>query len=159
MENDKQNSVTPTQSTPMKWHKFLIYFGLWLGGILTALTGVGLVTGSAYETTGSTADQVYRVFPSLQPVDVVMGIFAILLGALMIVARFDLARFKHNGPKRLYIVYGANAAFVLVYPLLVSAMTTLSFMELLDIGSLIGSILGIVINKVYYDKRMHLFVN
>lgn len=159
MENGNQNSVAPTQSTPMKWHKFLIYFGLWLGGILTILTGVGLVTGSAYESSGVSAEQVYSVFPSLQPVDVVMGIVAILIGALIIVARFDLAHFKQNGPKRLYIIYGANAAYALVYPLLISTMTTLSFTELLDIGSLIGSILGIVINKVYYDKRMHLFVN
>ena len=40
---------------PMKWHKFLIYFGLWLGGISNALTGLGLVTGGAYGSTGVSA--------------------------------------------------------------------------------------------------------
>ena len=161
MQNEIQNNVTPAESTPMpmKWHKFLIYFALWLSGIGNALTGLGLVTGGAYGSTGVSAQQVYTVFPNLKPVDIILGLAAIVLGVMLIVVRFDLAKFKQNAPKKLLILYGVSAVFALVYPLLGSAVTTLSFMELWNPGTLVGGILGIVINKVYYDKRAHLFVN
>lgn len=161
MQNEIQNNVTPAESfpMPMKWHKFLIYFGLWLGGISYALNGLGLVTGGAYGSTGVSAQQVYTVFPNLKPVDIILGLAAIVIGVMLIVVRFDLAKFKQNAPKKLLILYGVSAVFALVYPLLGSAVTTLSFMELWNPGTLVGGILGIVINKVYYGKRAHLFVN
>lgn len=161
MENSPQTNTTTLESTPMpmKWHKFLIYCGLWLGGISNALTGLGLVTGSAYASVGVTAEQVYSVYPSLKPVDVLLGLVSIAIGVMMIVVRFDLARFKRNGPKKLLILYGVSSVFTLAYPLLASIMTSMSFTELWNPATIAGSILGIVINKIYYDKRGQLFIN
>lgn len=161
MENNNQTNTANLESSPMpmKWHKFLIYCGLWLGGVGNALTGLGLVTGSAYTSAGVTAEQVYSVFPTLKPVDVILGLVSIAIGVMLIVVRFDLARFKRNGPKKLLILYGVSAVFTLAYPLLASAMTGMSFTDLWDPATIVGSILGVVINKIYYDKRGQLFIN
>lgn len=169
MQNDfdvwqQQNDFVPqTKSTipdmPMKWHKFLIYFSLWAGAIMNVLTGIGTLTGSIYAGEGVDPEMIYRVFGGLKAVDVLMGVVFIALAVLLIVARFALAGYKKNGPKLLVIAYAANIALALIYPIMVAAVTGLSFGDLFDVSTLISSGIMLVVNKIYYDKRAHLFVN
>ena len=79
---------------PMKWHKFLIYFALWLGAVMNVISGFSLLTGSVYEAQGVSATQVYRAYEGLKGVDMLMGAATIALAVLLIVARFALAGYK-----------------------------------------------------------------
>ena len=96
-------------------------------------------------------DEKGRLFGKLNLID--------LLAVLLIVARFALAGYKKNGPKLLVIAYAANIALALIYPIMVAAVTGLSFGDLFDVSTLISSGIMLVVNKIYYDKRAHLFVN
>ena len=78
----------------MKWHKFLIYFALWLGAVMNVISGFSLLTGSVYEAQGVSATQVYRAYEGLKGVDMLMGAATIALAVLLIVARFALAGYK-----------------------------------------------------------------
>lgn len=155
--NLTENTTTPAvNQPPMKWHKFLIYFLLWLGGIGNICNGLLQCTGSQY---GTDAARVYQHFSGLQALDVIFGILCIGLGVLQIVARFKLARFKAVAPKVLLASYLFAAAYNLLYPIVASAVTGLALSELLNIGTVIGNVLMAVLNHLYYDKRAHLFVN
>ena len=159
-QNDvaKKVEINPTPasvSTPMKWHKFLIYFLLWLGGIANILSGLVQLSGSQY---GVDAAQVYAYYNGLQSIDLVFGVMCIGLGAAQIVARFKLARFKAVGPKLLLATYLGAAAFNLLYPVVASAVTGLALSELLDVGTVIGNVLMFFLNRIYYSKRAQMFV-
>ena len=149
------NPAPASVSTPMKWHKFLIYFLLWLGGIANIISGLVQCTGGQY---GVDASQVYAYYSGLQALDLVFGVMCIGLGALQIVARFKLARFKTTGPKLLLATYLGAAAFNLLYPVVASAVTGLELSELLDAGTIIGNVLMFFLNRIYYSKRAQMFV-
>ena len=136
---------------PMKWYKFLIYF--W--------TGVGAVLGMQYETK-SQAAQVYAVYPGLHVLDIVYGVLLILLGVYALIVRQYLAGFKAKGPKMLLIMYIVSLVIEVAY---IAASSLISGVNLLTasesgtmlISSMIVSLFMIGANKVYFDKRAHLF--
>ena len=128
------NSGTPDM--PMKWHKFLCYFGLWLGALLNGFSGVALLTAGA-----GALSKVYGIL-------------------LLIIAVFDayvaicMIKMKKGAPKMLILLYGITLVVNLLF-MLISGGDSLSS----GIGSLAGSALMIAINLTYYKKREHLFVN
>lgn len=159
VNNQVANNTKPqdTYGTPMKWHKFLIYFSLWAGAVMNVLSAVQMFTGAHY---GSQTDAafVYMVYDGLKAVDIIMAVLSLGMAALLIVARFALAGYKENGPKLLMVAYIATAAINLLYPVAASVVTGVAISELLNIGSIIGNVAMIFINKAYYDKRSHLFI-
>ena len=132
----------------MKWFHFLIYFVLWLNAIVCALEGIAVLTVS----TGI--------------VDMVYGGAMIAFALFCIITRSRLAKFKKGAPANLYAFYIlGNIVLVLAYNIaslaLAGALNELPTM-LLDpefIGGIVGTIIIIAINKVYFGKRKHLFVN
>ncbi len=162
MQNDSQTDSAPQSSggvnMPMKWHKFLIYFSLWVGAVSNGLTAIGFWTGSFY----TDPETVYHTYAGLKTVDLLMSFVILAFAVLLIVTRYALAGFKTNAPKLLLIVYAVYAAVLLLHPLILVGVTGLSFTDLMDsssITSLITSVVMIFVNKVYYDKRASLFVN
>ena len=148
---------TPTQpDMPMGWHKFLIYFSLWAGAVVNLINGFQLLTGAQYE---DNADWIYSMYGGLRGVDMLFGAAILALAAACIYVRFQLAGYKRNAPNLLMYLYVANVVVTLAYPLLVSMTTPLSFGEVFSATSLVGPVAFIFINKTYYEKRMHLFVN
>jgi len=74
--------------------------------------------------------------------------------------RFALAGYRTKGPRMLGGVYAANAVIAVVYAVLASVVSGLPLGDMLDsssIGSLIGSVAMIFINRDYYGKRAVLF--
>lgn len=146
---------------PMKWHKFLIYFSLWLGAVLNLSSAVQYFTGSLYGGEYE-AQLVYAFFDGLKAIDTLMGVVLIVIAVLCIITRFALAGYKASGPKLLFGMYLANVVVSILYIIIVSGITELGFGDLMNgsvAGSLIGSIAMAFINKVYYGKRAELFVN
>ena len=70
------NQYVPGNQYPMKWYKFLIYFALFAGAVLNAISGIQMLTGAHY---GGVADYVYAIFDGLQIVDVLMGLATLAL--------------------------------------------------------------------------------
>ena len=79
----------------MKWFKFIIYFQLWAGMLVNLVTAGKYFTGAYYE---GNAEMVYRVFPALQPLDIVMGVVCLALAVYAVVVQRALAKFRAKGP-------------------------------------------------------------
>lgn len=141
---------------PMNWYKFLIYFALFLGAISNAYTGIQMLTGAHYE---GSATYVYAFYSSLKVIDIVVGIACIGLAVLAIVVRQKLANFKSDGPRFLTILYVASIAVSLIYILLITIVVGNGVFNISNVASVISSGAMIFVNKIYFEKRQHLFVN
>ena len=147
---------------PMNWYKFVIYFALFAGAVLNAINGILHLTGSVWEMQNVSADMVYAVFGGMQAVDIIYGIGAIALAAFNIVTRMHLAKFRKTGPTFLSVCYGVAVGLTLLYIILTSAVTGISIGDLVgatEIMQLVVSIVMLVVNVVYFNKRASLFVN
>ena len=146
----------PVQQLPEKWFHFLIYFALWAGAVMNVSEAVQYFTGSVYMKLGVTVDSVYRSFSDLKTLDLIYGFLLLALAVFRIYTRFSLAGYKANGPTCLYIMYGAEALAVLGYALCFSEITG-SGVEASMWGSLLMSVVMIVLNYFYFKKRAHYF--
>ena len=147
----------------MKWFKFLIYFLLFAVAIVNVIGGVNAITGANYTVEGENVSAlVYEVYSGLQTVDMIYGVACIALGIYQIYTRFQLAKYKANAPKLLLGMYVANAVIVAFYSFAVIGIVptdVVSHSELMGqgIGSIIGAGVMLWLNKIYFDKRSHLF--
>ncbi len=142
----------------MKWYKWLINFILWLSGILNILAGISQMTGMAYEAEGLTAAEVYAFFPKLESIDFIYGLGLIVLGVYAIATRYALARYKSFAPIMLYALYAVNLVGAVVYAVMVAPILQVRITKIAEIPSLIGTLVMLIINIVYFQKRADLFV-
>ena len=154
----------PQQAVPqqgMKWHKFLVYFALWFAALANLGMGILSLTGGQY---GQAKELVYSYFPQLKAPDIVYGILLLAAAVLSVLTALALLKYKAKGPKLLTLLYIFNAAVAVVYVLWVILSMSGSgadFSQTITqvITSLIVSVVMIFVNKAYYGKRAHLFVN
>ena len=140
----------------MKWFKFIIYFQLWAGMLVNLVTAGKYFTGAYYE---GNAEMVYRFFPALQPLDIVMGVVCLALAVYAVVVQRALAKFRAKGPMMYYLMYIVNTAATVLYLLIGSIIIGQSVFTAEVAGSIIGSLVMIFINIPYFNNRKHLFVN
>ena len=149
---------------PMKWHKFLVYFALWLGVAMNAYRGVQCLEGKQYDSSGLGARLVYSVLPSMKTADKLLGIALIVLAVVGGIAAVRLLKLRAGAPGWLTALYAANLAVGIGYIIMViSAVSgykvdTTELIEQSVLSTLI-SLIMIVINRIYYKKRADLFVN
>lgn len=140
----------------MKWFKFIIYFQLWAGMLVNLVTAGKYFTGAYYE---GNAEMVYRFFPALQPLDIVMGVVCLALAVYAVVVQRALAKFRAKGPMMYYLMYIVNTAVTVLYLLIASIIIGQSAFTAEVAGSIIGSIVMLFVNIPYFNNRKHLFVN
>ena len=140
----------------MKWFKFIIYFQLWAGMLVNLVTAGKYFTGAYYE---GSAEMVYRFFPALQPLDIVMGVVCLALAVYAVVVQRALAKFRAKGPMMYYLMYIVNTAVTVLYLLIGSIIIGQSAFTAEVAGSIIGSIVMLFVNIPYFNNRKHLFVN
>ena len=140
----------------MKWFKFIIYFQLWAGMLVNLVTAGKYFTGAYYE---GNAEMVYRFFPALQPLDIVMGVLCLALAVYAVVVQRALAKFRAKGPMMYYLMYIVNTAVTVLYLIIGSIIIGQSAFTAEVAGSIIGSLVMIFINIPYFNNRKHLFVN
>lgn len=145
----------------MNWYKFLIYFALFAGAVVNCIFAILQMTGMVYGTESgySVAEYVYLAFPALRFLDIFYGILLIALAAFQVFTRFQLAGFKKNAPNLVLMIYAAGIAISLLYLAISSIICGTSTFDASSIGSIIGSAVMIIVNKVYFDKRKDMFVN
>ncbi len=149
---------------PLKWHKFLIYFSLWLSAVFVCLRGAGFI---ALGILGDESSSFFQI-PAVKTVNIVYGAIYIAIAVYHIYTRYQLARFRAGAPKHLLILYVIIPVTEFAYPPLtfIAAGLPVSFL-FQDPARLIGNIIGAVVgtwlvcylNKIYYDKRKELFIN
>lgn len=146
---------------PMKWYKFLIYFALFAGAVINGIQGILLVTGKYYDViAGNGASAlVYMFYGSLRFIDIIFGLALIGVAVIAVMTRQKLAGYSADGPKMLMTYYVLSTAVSVVYALLASIVTGQNFFSGSVLLSLVISIVMIFINKVYFEKRAHLFNN
>ncbi len=164
-----EDSPSAQPDMPMKWYKFLIYFSLFAGAVISFLTAMAYFTGAMYIAEDGTiiSDIVYMVFPSLKTVDVIFASYYLVMTVLMVFTRFQLSSFKRRGPRLVIFLYIAEAVSYVLY--LVMVLFALEGNGLVDPSSIVDgasmgstiatSIVMAIINHVYFKKRAHLFVN
>ena len=146
------------QDAPVRlgWYKFLIYFALWAGAIVNLIDSFQFFTGSIL---GNDVEILYAYYPLLKVLNLAFALILVAYAFFAIYTRYRLAQFRQNGPACLHALYLMQLAMVLVYCLAGSLILG----EWLDLASsfsdLIGSIVILCINIVYFRKRKHLFVN
>lgn len=140
----------------MKWFKFIIYFQLWAGMLVNLVTAGKYFTGAYYE---GNAEMVYRFFPALQPLDIVMGVVCLALAVYTVVVQRALAKFRAKGPMMYYLMYIVNTAVTVLYLIIGSIILGQSAFTAEVAGSIIGSIVMLFVNIPYFNNRKHLFVN
>ena len=151
IQNNKKFDIT------MKWHNFMIYFGLWAGAEIVVVNAINVFTGAIYGG-ASAAQMVYIQFSGLKSIDVFYAASLLAFAAYEIYTRFALARYRKTGPKCFCLIYLIGTAISVIYSLLVTVFT-----GLWTIGAILPScavsIAFFFINKTYYKKRMFLFIN
>ncbi len=148
--------VIETPQRGMKWFKFIIYFQLWAGMLVNLVMAGKYFTGAYYE---GNAEMVYRFFPALQPLDIVMGVFCLALAVYAVVVQRALAKFRAKGPMMYYLMYIVDTAATVLYLLIGSIIIGQSVFTAEVAGSIIGSLFMLFVNIPYFNNRKHLFVN
>lgn len=159
-DQGKKATYNVTTDRPMKWYKFLIYVSLFLTGIANIGNGIRTMEGMIYDD----AYTVYSMFPSLASVDRYYGYALIALGVFAFFVRSRLAKFRRNGPSCLYfMIIGSIILQVVYFALCASILAPYGGLPMENFADIVGIVVGnliyLVLNKVYFDKRMHLFVN
>lgn len=151
-----QTKPTGERLPRMGWFKFLINFALWASAVLNVWNGIQMLTGLVY---GSDAELVYAYLPALRIYDIAYGVLLLACAAFAIFTRFQLARFRKNGPACLYVVYIAQEVLSIAYAAVAAAMVGDGSVLADTVVSTITVVVMVVINVIYFRKRSHLFVN
>lgn len=88
------------QSHSLGWHKFLIYFNLWAFGVMDILNGLRRI--------------LYYGIPDESIPSIALGAAEVLLGVYQFYVRFQLASFKKDAPRMLFIGIGVTVPIDLV---------------------------------------------
>ena len=149
----------PTQyRQPMKWFRFMIYFGLWAGAALNGFLAYRMFSGEIY---GEDKYLLYFLLDGLHTLDVMMSVGLFACAALSIYIRFRLALYRKNGPKLLMWLYigsiGLFAAYILGMKIVTKGTPVTVNMTVAVLLCGINALLMLV-NRSYFSKRSSLFV-
>lgn len=148
--------MPPQPEFPMKWFKFVIYVQLFLAALSNLATAMLNFTGTLY---GSDSDLVYLAFGGLRALDILMGVICLALAAYAIFVRFQLAKFKRNAPVLLHILFACNIGVSLFYGIGATIIIGQNMFNVSTISNFLTTIVILVLNVVYFNKRTSLFIN
>ncbi|MBP3633197.1 MAG: hypothetical protein J6J43_01330 [Oscillospiraceae bacterium] len=152
------------QIHPMKWYKFLIYFALFAGALISLSNALQYLTGSIYLSEGLTeadVDALYDLHGGFKVLDMIYGLTCIGSAVLDLITRSRLRHFHRTAPAFVLAVPVYNVFCSSMYTILSCGIARLDVFEFLP--QVIGSILGVAIyiwpSYIYFNKRRNLFVN
>lgn len=128
----------------MKWHNFICKFALWLSAVLN------LATGITYMSSYYSVQKIY-------------GGFAIVIAVLCVITALKLIKFKADAPKTLHNLLLLSAVGSLAFMLWAAGVFSgygIDFSDRNTVSALLSfvfSLVIIMINKSYYNKRAYLF--
>lgn len=151
---------------PMNWYKFVIYFLFFANAVINVIGAIGYFSGSTTSALAEgmvSANWIYAMYPALRGLMYFMGIVALASAVLAIVGRQWMAHFDKRGIIALAVLYIIGIVSNVIY--MVGLMTIIQVgigdLGVTAISSMIGSIVGgvvaLVLNMIYFKKRAHLF--
>ena len=141
-------ATLPQNTYPMKWHKFLIYFQLFAAALVGLYNAV-VCFRMVFLGVGT--------FGPWNVIYAIAGVICVVLAVWAIYVRFRLAGFRRNGPKMYILFLAINCVFQVLNLVIAFGgdITTTSS----AVGSVVSSVLMLVLTNIYYKKRAELFVN
>lgn len=162
------STKTYQMALPMKWYKFLIYFGLIASAILSFISGLDGITGNFFNIYGFSAKEAYAQYDGLKQLMTGIGTVSILYALYQLATWFCLLKKMKIGPRLVVAMYAVNPAISMITEIVaanyIASQTgqTLTQSGLSISGIIIDIAVGIAVayaNKVYFDKRSALFTN
>lgn len=143
---------------PMNWFKFLIYFSLFASAFFSLLNAAVMLAGLFLPKIS--IGLYYTVFPGLKPFYIVLSVLSVAQAAFAVYTRFQLSAYRKKAPLLLHIFFGVSSACGVISSLGTTLLTGGALQEISQmISSLIGGVVLIALNSIYFKKRAALFVN
>lgn len=134
-ESENVTQQVPAAQFPMKWHKWLIYFVLWVHAVINTINAAA-----------------YCSYISVSGRALLFAVVYFALAAFAVYARFQLAKFRRGAPKKLLVYLLCDIACSVVVAALAGTLA--------NSASHIGIVGAQVLwNWRYYSSRDELFVN
>lgn len=151
---------TKPQVLPMNYYKFAIWVQLFLGALVYAVQGLGLLFGFWYEAvSGINAQWFYLFFPAMHIVDILFGLLYLAMAVGAVYTRQQMAHFKKNGPDLYYLFLIAGMVLSFLYAVLQGIICSTGSGISSAIGSLVGSGVVLVLCRIFFEKRRSMFCN
>lgn len=93
---DRAYVLTVQNSYRLKWHKILIYFGMWLSAAQMLYLALMLLLGAHYGDV-QVQTTVYTAFPKLRYLDVAFGVAYLITAACFVRSRNKIALLQKRG--------------------------------------------------------------
>lgn len=142
---------------PMKWYWFLVHISLVFSSFMDFWGGYQIFTGTTYGGREA-ADKIYELYADLRTVDMMYAGLLILLGILALYVRTQLYNYRRGAPRKLLVLYALNCVVSVYYSVGVTMAAGISIWDTDIQYAVPTAVLMIIINKIYFDKRKHLFV-
>ena len=142
---------------PMRWYWFLVHIALVFSSFMNIWSGYQLFMGVSYGGREAAA-KIYEMYDGMQVVDMTYAALLIMLGFLALYVRSQLYHYKRSAPRKLLLLYAMNGLVALYYSVGVSQVTGISLMDTDILYVIPGMVVMIIINKIYFGHRKHLFV-
>ena len=151
---------TKPQALPMNYYKFAIWVQLFLGALVYAVQGLGLLFGFWYEAvSGINAQWFYLFVPAMLIVDILFGLLYLAMAVGAVYTRQQMAHFKKNGPDLYYLFLIAGMVLSFLYAVLQGIICSTGSGISSAISSLVGSGVVLVLCRIYFEKRRSMFCN
>ncbi len=169
MEQERENNLEEVKvemmeansekKYPLKWFKYIIYLQLFLNVVMLGIEGILYVSGAIYQ---GDAELIYLYYGNgIKVLDVLYGTLLLGMAGFALYTRMRLAKFRKNGPL-CYLIFlivptVGSVAYMLVLCLLTQQWHLLNFSSIF--GSMVGMVVAIIVNYIYFKKRRVLFIN
>ena len=148
----------------MKYYKFLIYFALFFTVFSCIVNCVSLFTGAHYDAVFSAvygpgavgSEMIYKTYPAIKIVDRVYGVLLLFIAVGALIMRSRLANFKMKGSNQyiifLLIMVVINTIYIICSSIIIKSADFTLVTSTVDVARFF-------LEKLYFSKREHLFVN
>lgn len=167
--NEDVSEKTYQMALPMKWYKYLIYFGLIASAIVSFISGLDCLTGNLFSFYfGVSANEVYAEYEGLDKLFMVTGAVSIIYALYQLATWFCLFKKMRIGPKLIVAMYAVNTVINMISEIVTASyVASYTGKTLFESGfSITASVFSLALgaalayaNKIYFDKRSALFVN
>ncbi len=158
--NGKSPKTANTMHTQgMKWYKYQMYFSLPVGALHIVFMGILHIAGAFYEMPEFILGYIHSPHAELRSLDVAYGLSCFILAAYGIHIAVSLSKFKKKAPEHLHQELIISVAISLVYEVTASLILGESMFDFSVILTTIAEIILLIIDVIYFHKRLYLFVN
>lgn len=144
---------------PMRWYKFIIYLWLPLSMINYLIAAGKLLTGYEYTLASVNRSAAYAYYPGLQSAEMMFAVFALGIAVLAFIAQRKLSGFKMNAHSLFLYMLMAGMIFTVASNFVMGAITGYYGGQTSQAGTIVGQLIFLLPNWVYFNKRKELFRN